>query len=30
MAAALADAIVEYLLDYERKTGSARDSGVGR
>jgi len=28
MAGALADAIVTYLLDYERKTGSARDSGV--
>jgi N-acetylmuramoyl-L-alanine amidase len=27
MAESIADAIVEYLLDYERKTGSARDSG---
>lgn len=30
MAAALADAIVDYLLDYERKTGPGRDSGVAR
>jgi N-acetylmuramoyl-L-alanine amidase len=30
MAAAIADAIVDYLLDYERKTGSAGDSGVTR
>jgi N-acetylmuramoyl-L-alanine amidase len=30
MAAALADAIVDYLLDYERKTGSPRDSGVSQ
>ena len=30
MAAALADAIVDYLRDYERKTGSARDSGVAQ
>ncbi|MGH7508325.1 MAG: N-acetylmuramoyl-L-alanine amidase family protein [Gemmatimonadales bacterium] len=29
MAAALADAIVDYLLDYERKTGTAMESGVG-
>jgi N-acetylmuramoyl-L-alanine amidase len=28
MAAALADAIVAYLLEYERKTNQARDSGV--
>jgi N-acetylmuramoyl-L-alanine amidase len=28
MAAALADAIVAYLLEYERKTSQARDSGV--
>ena len=28
MAAALADAIVSYLLEYERKTSQARDSGV--
>jgi len=28
MAAAIADAIVAYLLEYERKTGSAGDSGV--
>jgi N-acetylmuramoyl-L-alanine amidase len=28
MAAALADAIVSYLLEYERKTNQARDSGV--
>lgn len=30
MAASLANAIVEYLLDYERKTGTARDSGAAR
>jgi N-acetylmuramoyl-L-alanine amidase len=30
MAASIADAIVEYLLEYERKTGSAPDSGAGR
>jgi N-acetylmuramoyl-L-alanine amidase len=30
MASAVADAIVAYLLDYERKTGSARDSGVSQ
>jgi hypothetical protein len=29
MAAAIADAIVEYLKDYERKTGGA-DAGGGR
>jgi N-acetylmuramoyl-L-alanine amidase len=29
MAASIADAVVEYLLEYERKTGSA-ESGVGR
>jgi hypothetical protein len=29
MASALADAIVEYLKDYERKTGGA-DAGGGR
>ena len=28
MAAAVADAVVEYLLEYERKTGSAADSGA--
>jgi len=30
MAASIADAIVEYLLEYERKTGTAADSGAGR
>jgi N-acetylmuramoyl-L-alanine amidase len=30
MAASIADAVVEYLLEYERKTGSAADSGAGR
>jgi N-acetylmuramoyl-L-alanine amidase len=30
MAASIADATVEYLLEYERKTGSAADSGAGR
>jgi N-acetylmuramoyl-L-alanine amidase len=30
MAASIADAIVEYLVEYERKTGSAPDSGAGR
>jgi N-acetylmuramoyl-L-alanine amidase len=30
MAASIADAVVEYLLEYERKTGSAPDSGTGR
>ena len=30
MANAVADAIVAYLLDYERKTGSARDAGVSQ
>ena len=30
MAASVADAIVEYLLEYERKTGTAADSGSGR
>jgi hypothetical protein len=30
MAASVADAVVEYLLEYERKTGSAADSGAGR
>ena len=29
MAASIADAVVEYLLEYERKTGSAADSGAG-
>jgi N-acetylmuramoyl-L-alanine amidase len=29
MAVAIADAIVDYLLDYERKTGASRDSGMG-
>jgi hypothetical protein len=28
MASALADAIVAYLLEYERKTGQVQDSGV--
>jgi N-acetylmuramoyl-L-alanine amidase len=28
MAAAISDAIVSYLLEYERKTNQARDSGV--
>jgi hypothetical protein len=28
MAGAIADAIVSYLLEYERKTSQARDSGV--
>jgi N-acetylmuramoyl-L-alanine amidase len=30
MAASIADAVVEYLVEYERKTGTAADSGVGR
>jgi N-acetylmuramoyl-L-alanine amidase len=30
MAASIADAVVEYLLEYERKTGSAPDSGARR
>jgi hypothetical protein len=30
MAASIADAIVEYLLEYERKTGTAADSGRRR
>jgi len=30
MAASIADAVVEYLLEYERKTGAAADSGAGR
>ena len=30
MAVALADAVVDYLLEYERKTGVGRDSGAGR
>lgn len=30
MAASIADAVVEYLLEYERKTGSPADSGAGR
>ncbi len=30
IASALADAIVAYLLEYERKTAAARDSGAGR
>jgi N-acetylmuramoyl-L-alanine amidase len=30
MAASVADAVVEYLLEYERKTGTAADSGAGR
>lgn len=30
MAGAIADAVVEYLLEYERKTGSAADSGARR
>ena len=30
MAASIADAVVEYLLEYERKTGSATGSGAGR
>ena len=30
MAASIADAVVEYLLEYERKTGSAADSGRTR
>jgi N-acetylmuramoyl-L-alanine amidase len=30
MASALADAVVQYLLEYERKTGAAGDSGAGR
>ncbi|HET6579461.1 MAG TPA: N-acetylmuramoyl-L-alanine amidase [Gemmatimonadales bacterium] len=29
MAASIADAVVEYLLEYERKTGSAADPGTG-
>jgi N-acetylmuramoyl-L-alanine amidase len=30
MAASIGDAIVEYLLEYERKTGTTPDSGAGR
>ena len=30
MASAIADAIVAYLLEYERKTAAARDSGAAR
>jgi N-acetylmuramoyl-L-alanine amidase len=30
MAASIADAVVEYLLEYERKTGTAADSGARR
>ena len=30
MASALADAVVQYLLEYERKTGAAEDSGAAR
>ena len=30
MAASIADAVVEYLLEYERKTGAAADSGARR
>jgi N-acetylmuramoyl-L-alanine amidase len=30
MAASVAEAVVEYLLEYERKTGHAADSGAGR
>ncbi len=30
MAASIADAVVEYLIEYERKTGTAADSGAGR
>lgn len=30
LAASIADAIVEYLLEYERKTGTAADSGTAR
>jgi hypothetical protein len=30
MAASVADAVVEYLLEYERKTGAAADSGARR
>jgi N-acetylmuramoyl-L-alanine amidase len=30
MATSIADAIVEYLLEYERKTGATPDSGTGR
>ena len=30
MAAAIADAVVAYLLEYERKTAAARDSGAAR
>jgi N-acetylmuramoyl-L-alanine amidase len=30
LASAIADAIVDYLLDYERRTGTAADSGDGR
>ena len=30
MASSIADAVVEYLLEYERKTGTAADSGGGR
>jgi N-acetylmuramoyl-L-alanine amidase len=29
MASAMADAVVEYLLEYERKTGVSADSGGG-
>jgi N-acetylmuramoyl-L-alanine amidase len=30
MASSIADAVVEYLLEYERKTGAAADSGGRR
>jgi N-acetylmuramoyl-L-alanine amidase len=30
LAASIADAVVEYLLEYERKTGTAADSGTRR
>jgi N-acetylmuramoyl-L-alanine amidase len=30
LASAIADAVVDYLLDYERRTGTAADSGNGR
>jgi N-acetylmuramoyl-L-alanine amidase len=30
LAASIADAVVEYLLEYERKTGTAADSGIRR
>jgi hypothetical protein len=30
MAASIADGIVEYLLEYERRTGTSPDSGVAR